>query len=87
MVFQPAPTFVLPISVDPVTKEVRFSEVWLNWFLSFNQIVNDSGLVDNSISFTEQNIMAVRAFEEHQQYNRTFSLNAQDIIANRVFGP
>lgn len=87
MIFQPAPTFVLPISIDPVTKEARFSEVWLNWFLSLNQVVNDAGLADNSLSFTEQNIMAVRAFEPRQQFHYTFSAEAQDLIANRVFGP
>lgn len=41
--FQPPPTYLLPIKVDPKTGEATFDETWLNWFIEFSKNVGPSG--------------------------------------------
>lgn len=42
-VFQPPPTWALPILVDEKTQKAVFSPIWLRWFLDFSQSVSASG--------------------------------------------
>ena len=39
--FQPAPTWALPIIVDPTTGEAVFNPIWLNWFLLLGQQITN----------------------------------------------
>jgi hypothetical protein len=43
-VFQSPPTFTLPISIDPITGEMSFSPIWINWFLELTARLDSAGL-------------------------------------------
>lgn len=48
--FQPPPTYALPIIVDEKTKQATFSPIWLKWFLDLVGVINASGGGGGAIS-------------------------------------
>ena len=49
-VFQPPPTWALPIIVDERTEKAIFSPVWLRWFLEFSQNATGAGAGSGSVT-------------------------------------
>ena len=42
-VFQPPPTWALPVTVDEVSGKAVFNPVWLRWFLDLSQNLGSGG--------------------------------------------
>lgn len=42
-VFEPPPTYVLPIEVNEATGKPAFSEIWLNWFVQLARVLSNAG--------------------------------------------
>lgn len=42
-VFQPPPTWAMPIEINELTQEAHFSPVWLKWFLDLTEVLNAVG--------------------------------------------
>lgn len=40
--FQPPPTYAEPVLVNPETQKATFNPIWLNWFLAFAALLEDS---------------------------------------------
>tara|TARA_R110000868_G_scaffold94340_5_gene260312 strand:- start:1254 stop:1679 length:426 start_codon:yes stop_codon:yes gene_type:complete len=49
-VFQPPPTWALPVLLDEVSGKATFNPIWLRWFLDLSQNLGSSGAGSGSVS-------------------------------------
>jgi hypothetical protein len=49
-VFQPPPTWALPVLLDDVSGKAAFNPIWLRWFLDLSQNLGSSGAGSGSVS-------------------------------------
>lgn len=78
--FQPPPTYTSPVTVDP-TGIVQFNPIWLNWFLSLFDFINNNGgggVVEHN------NLTGLQGGTANQFYHLTSAQNT--LIGNLASG-
>lgn len=82
--FQPPPTFALPVNTDENTKAQEFNPIWLDWFYRLLGFLNGSGVIDGTISYTEQTLVAGQSFARQSPLPAPFTVS-QNVLINQSF--
>lgn len=84
-VFQPPPTWALPVIVDPTSGESIFNPIWLRWFIDLSKNLGTNGLPDNG-----GGIVAIQTFLQHEtpwQSIDAFKGNVDNILSAAAYLP
>lgn len=86
-IFQPPPTYALPILVDEKTKVATFNPIWLRWFLDLEQWLDDAGgpSFEPSVTIVANQVFGEKGQMAQPQVKRLRN-DAQMILAGQVFG-
>lgn len=82
-VFQPPPTWALPIQVDKTSNQGTFSPVWLKWFIDLSSNFNANSNVDTSSQF---NVITQTVFSTRPPLSSFQIESDPGILANQIFG-
>jgi len=85
-VFQPPPTWALPVIADPTTKEGVFNPIWLKWFVELSKNLDATG---STTTTTITTVLETASFQPPREEFRPLQFlegNASSILASQIFG-